>query len=216
MKKAFAYYRTSSAANVGVDKDSLARQKAACEAYAAREQIEIVGEEYDAAVSGADALELREGFQNLLARIAGNGVKTILVETASRFARDLIVQETGFQRLSALGVELIAVDAPNAFVDDTPTANFIRQVLGAVAELDKAMTVAKLRGARLRKQRLTGKKVEGRKSLGEMRPEVAERAKALAKGKSLRALAEALAEEGFTSAAGNPLHTDVVKGLIDG
>ena len=49
-----------------------------------------------------------------------------------------------------------------------------------------------------------------------MRPEVAERAKALAKGKSLRALAEALAEEGFTSAAGNPLHTDVVKGLIDG
>ena len=40
---------------------------------------------------------------------------------------------------------MIAVDAPNAFVDDTPTANFIRQALGAVAELDKAMIVAKLR-----------------------------------------------------------------------
>ena len=32
--KAIAYYRTSSAANVGSDKDSLARQKAAVTAYA--------------------------------------------------------------------------------------------------------------------------------------------------------------------------------------
>src|SRR6516164_5591711 len=37
-----------------------------------------------------------------------------------------------------------------------PTSIFIRQVLGAVAQLDKAMTVAKLRGARERKKRLTG------------------------------------------------------------
>ena len=44
MKKAFAYYRTSSATNVGEDKDSLARQRAACEAYAAREGVEIVGD----------------------------------------------------------------------------------------------------------------------------------------------------------------------------
>jgi hypothetical protein len=30
----------------------------------------------------------------------------------------------------------------NAFLDDTPTAIFIRQVLGTVAQLDKAMTVS--------------------------------------------------------------------------
>ena len=28
--------------------------------------------------------------------IAGNGVRTIIVETANRFARDLMVQEVGF------------------------------------------------------------------------------------------------------------------------
>jgi hypothetical protein len=44
----------------------------------------------------------------------------------------------------------------SAFVDDTPTATFVRQVLGAVAQLDKAMTVAKLRGARERKRRENG------------------------------------------------------------
>ena len=81
---------------VGEDRDTLKRQRAAVEGYAAEQGIEIVGEEYDAAVSGADPLEAREGFVALLARIAGNGVRTILVETANRFARDLIVQETGW------------------------------------------------------------------------------------------------------------------------
>jgi len=41
-KKAFAYYRTSSAANVGGDKDSLARQESAVRAYAATHSVEIV------------------------------------------------------------------------------------------------------------------------------------------------------------------------------
>jgi hypothetical protein len=52
--KAIAYYRTSSATNVGTDKDSLARQKAAVTAYAKAHGIRIVHEAYDAAVSGAD------------------------------------------------------------------------------------------------------------------------------------------------------------------
>jgi DNA invertase Pin-like site-specific DNA recombinase len=50
---------------------------------------------YDAAVSGADPIEGREGFARLLDRIEGNGVSTVIVEDASRFARDLVVQELG-------------------------------------------------------------------------------------------------------------------------
>ena len=46
----------------------------------------------------------------MLEAIASDGVRTIPVENASRFARDLIVQETGFRFLQRLGVELIAVD----------------------------------------------------------------------------------------------------------
>jgi len=78
------------------------------------------------------------------------------VETANRFARDLIVQETGHRMLKERGIEIIAADSPSAYVDDTPTTTFVRQVLGAVAQLDKAMTVAKLRGARERKRRQAG------------------------------------------------------------
>ena len=45
---------------------------------------------YDAAVSGADPIEARPGFAALPARIAGNGVRTIIVETANRFVGKLM------------------------------------------------------------------------------------------------------------------------------
>ena len=143
---ALAYLRTSSATNVGAEKDSDTRQRSAIEAFAKQAGFEIVAEFYDQAVSGADPLEARPGFAAMLERIAGNGALTIIVETANRFARDLIVQETGHRMLKERGIEIIAADSPSAFVDDTPTTTFVRQVLGAVAQLDKAMTVAKLRG----------------------------------------------------------------------
>jgi DNA invertase Pin-like site-specific DNA recombinase len=162
-QKAFAYLRTSSAANDGSDKDSDRRQREALEAFAKRAGYVLEGVYYDAAVSGADPIEARPGFASMLQTIAGNGVRTIIVETASRFARDLMVQEVGFAKLRELGIELVAADSPNAFLDDGPTSKLIRQVLGAVAEFDRAMTVAKLRGARERKRHETGEKVEGRK-----------------------------------------------------
>jgi hypothetical protein len=42
---------------------------------------------------------MRLGFAAMLARIASNGVRAIIVETASRFARDLLVQEVWFAEL---------------------------------------------------------------------------------------------------------------------
>jgi DNA invertase Pin-like site-specific DNA recombinase len=85
--------RTSSATNVGADKDSERRQRSAIEAYAKRAGITVVEWFYDPAVSGADPIEARPGFSALLDRIEGNGVRVVLIEDASRFARDLIAQE---------------------------------------------------------------------------------------------------------------------------
>ena len=47
--------------------------------------------------------------------------------------------------LKERGIELIATDKPDAFLDDTPTAVLIRQVLGAVSQFETAMLVSKLR-----------------------------------------------------------------------
>ena len=80
-------FRTSSAANVGEDKDSVPRQSAAVEAFAKAHRIEIVQEFRDEAVKSTDPITERWGFAEMLKAIAGNGVRAILVETASRFAR---------------------------------------------------------------------------------------------------------------------------------
>lgn len=218
--KALAYLRTSSAANVGADKDSDKRQRAAIEAYAKAAGYEIVETFYDEAVSGADHVTDRPGFTAMMERIASNGVRTIVVETANRFARDIIVQETGYAMLQELGVELIAADKPDLFLDDTPTAVLIRQILGAVSRFEKAMVVTKLKGARDRKKRETGQKVEGRKNYRELNPEMVALAKKLhrypvnGQRRSLREIANELASAGHVTSTGKPFAAAAVAKMV--
>jgi DNA invertase Pin-like site-specific DNA recombinase len=183
IRKAVAYLRTSSRTNVGADKDSDKRQRAAIEAYAKAAGYELVDTFYDAAVSGADPVSERSGFAQMLERLMSNGARTIIVESPDRFARNLMVQLAGHDMLKARGVTLIAASAPMHFIEDTPTAVLVRQVLGAVAEFEKTTLVAKLAAARRRKRMATDEKVEGRKSHAEARPDVVALAKRLARKK---------------------------------
>jgi len=210
--KAFGYYRTSSATNVGADKDSAKRQRAAIAAYAKANKIEIAGEYYDADIKGADPVHTRPAFAAMLEALLGNGCHTILVETASRFARDLIIQETGYKFLKDRGISLIAVDDPDAFANETPTAVMIRQILGAVSQFQKAELVAKLAGARARARRERKDYREGRKPA----PEVAQRlARRLRKrGLSLRDISTKLAAAGYLSPSGRPYLAQSVKVML--
>ena len=141
-----------------------------------------------------------------------NGARTIVVESPDRFARDLMVQLAGHDLLKAKGISLVAASAPTHFIEDTPTAVLVRQVLGAIAEFEKTTLVAKLAAARRRKRMATGEKVEGRKSHIEARPDVVKLAKALARKKpkggklSLRAISAELAAQGFLNERGRPFN----------
>ena len=136
----------------------------------------------------------------MLEALLANGARTIIVESPDRFARDLMVQLAGHDMLKAKGISLVAASAPTHFIEDTPTAILVRQVLGAIAEFEKTTLVAKLAAARRRKRAVTGEKVEGRKSHAEARPDVVRLAKALARKKpkggrlSLRAISAELAD----------------------
>ena len=217
MKTASAYYRTSSATNVGQDKDSLERQRAAVAGYAASNGLEIVLEQHDAAVSGADPIHERTGFCALL---NADGPKTILVENASRFARDLAVQLAGQQLLKEQGYELIPADAPDYFLNDTPTAVMVRQILGAVSEFEKAQVVSKLKAARDRKRAENGK-CEGRKSYQERDPVLIRETKRLRRRspstgqrRSLRKISQELFDMGYATKKGTPFSAGQVQRLV--
>jgi DNA invertase Pin-like site-specific DNA recombinase len=214
--EAFGYMRTSSATNVGTDKDSEKRQRAAIEGYARHAGLVIVDWFHDPNVKGADHVTARPGFAKMLDRIAGNGVKSIVVESPDRFARDLAVQLAGHDFLKNLGVALIPATAPDFFLEDTPTAVLVRQVLGAIAQFEKASLVAKLKAARDRKI-AQGIKCGGRKSFAEMNPALVDTAKRLAAQRprlSLRKISAALAETGHTMKDGRPHSAMSVRSML--
>src|SRR5262252_9915156 len=144
---ALAYLRTSSAANVGEGKDSDKRQREAIEAFAKYAGYELVETFNDAAVSGADPIDTRPGFRELLERIVGNGVQTVIVEDASRFARTLMTQEAGIAMLVGLGVRVLTSRGDDLTDSDDEMRVAMRQIVGVFSQLEKTRLVKKLRPA---------------------------------------------------------------------
>jgi DNA invertase Pin-like site-specific DNA recombinase len=229
--EAVAYLRTSSAANVGADKDSDKRQRRAIEAFAKHAGVVVVGEFYDAAVSGADPIEGRKGFAALLDRIEGNGTRTVIVEGADRFARELMVQELGIALLIKRGVRLLTASGDDLTASDDPSRKMMRQIAGSFAEYEKARLVAKLKAARDSKRRsgIGGKTVDGKNKCGGrhplavLYPEAVGLAKRLHRASpksgerlSLRRIAGRLAHAGYFNDKGLAFNPASVKAMIDG
>lgn len=220
LKPVIGYYRTSSATNVGEDRDSLTRQQDAVRGYAKAHGMQVVAEYYDAAVSGTVPVHERDQFTSMLGYIQETNTNTILVETADRFARDLVVQITGHDMLKAQGVDLVPVDAPMHFMEDTPTATMVRNILGAVSEHNKATLVVRLKSGRDR-QRLREGKCEGRKSYQELDPMLVHQAHRLhrksprtGKRRSLRQVSAELHSMGFGTASGKQFSASQVQRLV--
>lgn len=210
----FAYLRTSSAANT--NGDSPHRQDAAIVAYAASSGMAVSACFYDAAVSGADPIEARPGFAAMLEAVEDNGVRTVLVEDASRFARSVLAQELGVLVLNKRGVRVLTASGEDLTETDDPARVMMRQVAGAFAEYEKTRLVQKLRAARERKRAATGR-CEGRppvpaktvakaKKLARRRPKGGRR--------SLRQIAQELASQGHLGSSGGPYGAESIKRMI--
>jgi DNA invertase Pin-like site-specific DNA recombinase len=204
MEEAVAYYRTSSATNVGGDKDTLRRQRNAVEGFAKATGFEVVDSFYDAAVSGDDDLETREGFSDLLDRIEANGVRVVLIESADRLARKMLVQEVGIVVLQKRGVRCLTASGMDLTDDADEFKVAMRQVAGAFSQLEKSRLVRKLRSGR-EKRRLEKGRCEGRLPLELTAPEMVKEARRLhrknphtGKRRSLRKISEELASMGHT------------------
>jgi DNA invertase Pin-like site-specific DNA recombinase len=217
--KAVAYLRTSSAVNVGGDSD--VRQRVAITAYAKAAGIEVVREVYDAAVSGTDPVETRPGFAAMLSFIEAEGVRLVLVEDSSRFARSLVAQELGLALLQGRGVRVVTAGGDDLTNSTDPARVMMRQIGGAFAEYERVRLVEKLRGARDRASTARGKRVEGRKGHADRNPAVVAEARRLArknprtgKVRSMREIATELAALGFLTSKGTTFNAGQVHRLL--
>lgn len=214
--QAVTYLRVSGKAQV--DGDGFPRQQEAVALYAAAHALELVGEYRDAGVSGTKDLDDREGLSELLARVRTNGVKIVLVERADRLARDLIVGELILAEFRRAGVKVIAVDGDTDLTaaDGDPTRTLIRQVLGAVAQFEKAVIVSKLKAARGRRKREVGR-CEGRKPFGAYPGEafvLGKIADMRAFGHTLQGIADRLNAARIPTRGGRPWHLSTVRAIV--
>jgi len=120
---AIAYLRTSSAGNVGLNKDGDKCQRNSIQGLARRAGYKLVAEFCDAAVNGADPIGMRAGFAAILECIERGDAKAAIVEAANRFARDLIVQGVGYTKLGERGIQLVTANGSRASVRDVRPAS---------------------------------------------------------------------------------------------
>jgi site-specific DNA recombinase len=212
MKTAFAYLRVSGKGQV--DGDGFDRQLLAIKKFAAQQGIKVVKVFREEGVSGTTDWEDRGAFVDMMALLLANGTRTVLVEKLDRLARDLMVQESILADMRKKGLELVSVSEPDLCGDD-PSRVLMRQILGAFAQYEKAMIVAKLKGARQRMRTKDGR-CEGRKPYGsrEGEQEIVQRIRNMRKGGlPLAAIAELLNAEKVPARAGEWHPTSVSRVL---
>jgi DNA invertase Pin-like site-specific DNA recombinase len=156
---AYAYLRVSTSGQLaGYGPE---RQEELIRAFAERAGYSIAGV-YQDAYTGTEADRPR--FTEMLAAMMGNGVKTVIVESLDRLARDLFVQNLLLAKLSAESLTLVAAntgeDVTAAMAED-PMRRAMVQIQGVFAELDRNLTVAKLRRGRDAASKERGRRVEG-------------------------------------------------------
>ncbi len=212
MEKAFLYLRVSGLGQV--DGYGFDRQEATCRAYAKKAGYEVAGVFREEGVSGTKDETERPAFQSMLSAILGNGVKTVIVESMDRLARQYRIQETLLIYLASKGVDLInarAEENVTQVIQADPLKLALVQMQGIFAELEKNQTVRRLKKGRDDTSKELKKRCEGRKPYGETPEEqkVVQRIRAMRRtrrnktpGMTLQEIADRLNSEGITTKDG--------------
>lgn len=163
MTKAFGYLRVSGRDQI--DGDGFPRQRAAITAWAKAHNYRIVQWFEEKAVCGDTEWEKRAAWSDMVATF--NGINVVIVESFQRLARELFIQEHILRDLKKRNVELFSAHEHDLAGGIDPTRVLVRQIIGAVAQYDRAMINLKLAGARKRMKAKTGR-CEGQKPYGDM------------------------------------------------
>lgn len=209
-------------------------QEAAIRQWAKANGYRVTAWTRDEGVSGSNGLEARVGLLEAVAMVRDREVAGIVVYRLDRLARDLVLQEQLLADVRRIGGDVFSTSAAEASFltddPDDPSRKMIRQVLGAVAEYERAMIRLRMRSGKARK-RERGGYIGGwtplgfRSEGGELVADDNEQAvlarigELRASGASLRQIASTLTAEGYRPKRGPTWHAGslalVVKRLED-
>jgi DNA invertase Pin-like site-specific DNA recombinase len=219
--KAYAYLRVSGRSQLqghGFD-----RQLEVITTFCKNAGYEIDGV-YKEQVSGTKDETERTEFSAMVNAILKNGVRTIVVESLDRLARELRIQEQLVIYVAAKGITLISAtteqNITKAYNGD-PMRRAMIQMQGIFAELEKSLLVKKLRKAR-EQVRVDQGKCEGRKSYTEANPDLLQLIRKLRrkprssikKKLTFDQVAERLNEAGYSATNGKPFTGNTVRGIL--
>lgn len=125
-------------------------QREAIEAYCKANGLTLAAVHADEGISGSNGLDSRDGLAEALASIEAGSASVLVVYRYDRLARKLALQETIIDQLAGVGARVVSVSEPDVPGDDE-LRNLIRQVLGAVAEYERAVIRGRMAGGRRRK-----------------------------------------------------------------
>lgn len=165
LKRSYAYLRVSGQWQLsghGFD-----RQLDQIKEYCRKNRYTLEGI-FEEQVSGTGDDSDRPKWQEMVASAIENEVKTILVESLDRLAREYVIQEQLLIYLASKNIDLVIANTgenlTRAMVDD-PMKKALVQMQGIFAELDKSLLVKELRHARDRVRKEKGR-CEGQKPYG--------------------------------------------------
>jgi DNA invertase Pin-like site-specific DNA recombinase len=179
----------------------------------------------DAGVSGAAGLDERPALSRALAELEAGRADRLVVYRLDRLARDLILQELLLARLAKAGTPVLSVTEPDIdTLSDDPTKTLIRQVLGALAQYERALIRGRMDAGRAVKAAAGGyvggqprygtKAAAGDLTHNEEEAVVVERVLALrSQGRSYRQIASELEAAGLRPRRAARWHPMVVRAI---
>lgn len=199
-------------------------QRAAIEAWAAREGVQVVKWCQDLDVSGGSDLEAREGLTEAIAELRVNRAGLLVVAKRDRLARDVYIAATLERAIARCGARVACADG--VANGDTPADAFLRTILDGAAQYERELIRARVksalavkiqRGERCGSVRYGYRLAADGVHLEPFRPEqdVITAAKALrASGLSLRAVTAKLEADGVRGRKGVALRLTQVARLL--
>jgi DNA invertase Pin-like site-specific DNA recombinase len=124
-------------------------QRRAVRSWASANGHKVIATYQDAGISGGNGLDNRPGLAAAFGDLEDDKADALVVYRLDRLARKLASQETWIEQLGRRGKAVISVTEPDVGADEM--RDLVRQILGAIAQYERAVIRRRMQSGRAEK-----------------------------------------------------------------